>query len=371
MVIGTNSVNMTATGTKMVKVGSRNQTLMRNTATGELRYEESSFEHTFSSAYSTGGGNFLDKGMDEDKPKLEGQNQVSPILTTRQEDSVNSLLRQLRSFLLEFRNRLTLLIGRRGRYGEGRQSLYDSIMKDGKTLNLSSNTASANVWTVTNYTEYTYEEAETLNFATTGKVTTGDGRTIEFNMEIAMSRAYVEKSEVLTHDTQVILTDPLVISLDSNPIGVSDQKWQFDIDGDGCKDNISMLSKGSGFLVFDKNQDGIINNGLEMFGARTGNGFAELMEYDEDGNGWIDENDAIYNKLSVWAKDDSGEDKLLSLKEAQVGAIYLKSLATSFSLKSDEDNKQNAQVRRSGMYLTESGVATSIQQLDLVKGLVS
>ncbi len=370
MVIGTSSVNMAATGTKTVKVGSKNQTLMRNNATGELRYQEQSFEHTFTSTYSSGDGNLLECPRDEEG-RLEDKGYISPNLTTRQEDSVNSLLKQLRTFLLEFRNRLTLLIGRRGRYAEGREGIFESLSSQGGILDLSTDRSNANVWTVTNYTEYTYEEAETLNFATTGKVTTADGRTIEFDMEVAMSREYVETSQVLSHETKVIYTDPLVISLDSNPIGVSDQKWQFDIDGDGSKDNISMLSKGSGFLVFDKNNDGIINNGLEMFGAKTGNGFAELMEYDEDGNGWIDENDSIFSKLSVWAKDDSGEDKLLSLKEANVGAIYLKSLATSYALKSMEDNDTNAQIKRSGMYLTEDGLATSMHQLDLVKSLVS
>lgn len=369
MVIGTSAVNMAATGSRMVKVSQTNQSLMKNMATGEVRYQENTFENTFTSSYQTGDRQLPEKTK-EDNLGLGQGGTVVPIFTSRQEDSMTSLLNQLRSFLLEFRNRLTLLIGRRGSYREGREALYGGFMDNINTLNLSGGFGNANVWTVNNYTEFTYYESETLNYSTTGKVVTGDGRTIEFGLELAMSREYVETSTELSTGVQVILTDPLVISLDSKPIGVSDQKWQFDIDGDGSKDSISMLSKGSGFLVFDKNQDGIINNGLEMFGAKTGNGFQELMEYDEDGNGWIDENDSIYSKLSVWAKDDSGQDKLMNLKDSNVGAIYLKSLATSFNLKSDEDNEQNAKVRRSGMYLTEGGVATSIQQLDLVKGLV-
>lgn len=370
MVIGTSAVNMAATGSRMVKVSRTNQSLMRNMATGEVRYQENTFENSFTSSYQAGDGALLESPKEENLGLGQGGT-VTPTFTSRQEDSMVSLINQLRSFLLEFRNRLTLLIGRRSSYEDGRGSLYSGFIDNGNTINLSSGTGATNVWSVTNYTEYTYQEAETLNYSTTGKVVTADGRTIEFGLELAMSREYVETSSELSTGTQVILTDPLVISLNSNPIGVSDQKWQFDIDGDGSKDSISMLSKGSGFLVFDKNEDGIINSGLEMFGAKTGNGFQELMDYDEDGNGWIDENDSIYSKLSVWAKDDSGQDKLMNLKESNVGAIYLKSLATSFNLKSDETNEQNARIRRSGMYLTESGVATSIQQLDLVKGLVS
>ena len=162
------------------------------------------------------------------------------------------------------------------------------------------------------------------------------------------------------------MTEPLVISVDSNPVSVSDQKWKFDIDGNGDNDSISLLSKGSGFLAFDRNEDGVINNGLELFGAKTGNGFAELMQYDEDNNGWIDEKDSIYNKLSVWLKDDSGNDKLVSLKDANVGAIYLANQRTEYALMSDDGKEQNAQIRRTGVYLSEDGKAKTIQQLDMV-----
>ena len=43
-----------------------------------------------------------------------------------------------------------------------------------------------------------------------------------------------------------------------------------------------------------------------------GNGFSELAEYDSDGNGWIDENDEVYDQLKVWVKDENGKDTLLS-----------------------------------------------------------
>ena len=60
---------------------------------------------------------------------------------------------------------------------------------------------------------------------------------------------------------------------------------------DGRKDNISFVQPGSGFLAVDKNNDGKINNGKELFGPNTGNGFDELAKYDSDGNQWIDESD--------------------------------------------------------------------------------
>lgn len=223
------------------------------------------------------------------------------------------------------------------------------------------------LWYQVTDTEYTFEESETTSFASTGTAVTADGRELEFNVSFTMSRAFKEefKSSAFTQYEQV-LTDPLVINLDSNPVSVSDQTFFFDIDCDGKKDEISSLGAGSGFLAYDKNNDGIINDGSELFGTRSGNGFADLAEYDEDGNGWIDEADSIYQHLKVWTKDENGNDKLISLKDADVGAIYLGSTATPFSL-TDKNNNLNAVVRNSGIFLKESGGSGSISQIDLAK----
>ena len=127
-----------------------------------------------------------------------------------------------------------------------------------------------------------------------------------------------------------------------------------------------MLREGSGFLALDKNGDGKINDGSELFGTRSGNGFADLAVYDEDGNGWIDENDEIFDKLRVWSKDKDGKDVLKTLKEADVGAIYLGSTNSQFSLTDKKDNEVLGAVRSTGIYLKEStGMAGTVQQVDL------
>ena len=363
MIIAAGTVGMAAKSTKKVTYQQKNQTIMSNPTTGEKRLSETEFTTTYQRTLS---GEM--QGADYSLPK---QNYIASVQTVGKRDSIQDLISQMRNFLLEFRNRLTLMIGRTptgGRYyGDG------SYMPNStnSVLDLSSGTGQVNVWNVTRYDSVTYKEEESMVFETVGKVLTADGRSIDFNMQLEMSREFQETTECLTKETEVIMTDPLVINLGTNPIGVSDQKWKFDIDGDGKEDNISMLSKGSGFLAYDKNGDRKINNGLELFGAKSGNGFLDLMEYDEDGNGWIDEKDSIYSKLSVWVKDDAGTDKMLSLKEANVGAIYLANQRTEFSLMADDEKKQNAQIRRTGLFLTEEGMAKSIQQLDMVSALVS
>ena len=210
-----------------------------------------------------------------------------------------------------------------------------------------------------------HAESEQTAFSTQGKVITADGREITFGLDISMSRSFEEYYET-THTEEVLqMMDPLVINLDTNIAGLSDQKFEFDIDCDGIKDTISMLEKGSGYLALDKNNDGSINDGSELFGTSSGDGFKDLAIYDEDGNGWIDENDEIFDKLLIWSKDADGNDELYTLKEAGVGAICLHKVATDFSLNSLKDNQSNGQIRSTGLFLYENGNAGTMQQLDL------
>ena len=82
-----------------------------------------------------------------------------------------------------------------------------------------------------------------------------------------------------------------------------------------------LREKAQVFLALDKNGDGRMNDGSELFGTASGDGFKDLAAYDEDGNGWIDENDSIYSQLKIWTKDENGKDHLIDLKDADVGAI--------------------------------------------------
>ena len=221
------------------------------------------------------------------------------------------------------------------------------------------------LWTRESHQSITVSESETTSFNSTGTVVTADGRTIDFNVSMEMSRSFTETVETISSETQYILTDPLVIQLDNAPETISDQTWLFDLDSDGEKEEISELAKGNGFLALDKNGNGKIDDGNELFGTQSGNGFKDLATYDEDGNGWIDENDAIYTKLKVWAKDASGNDKLLNLQQADVGAIYLGSANTRFSHNSLDTNETQAVVQQTGFYLHEStGQAGIMQQID-------
>lgn len=210
-----------------------------------------------------------------------------------------------------------------------------------------------------------YSETEKTTFSASGTVKTADGREIQFQLDLTMERSFqVESQTSLRLGDAARRKDPLVINFGGTAAQLSDTRFQFDIDADGQAEQIHTLGAGSGFLALDRNQDGKINDGHELFGAATGDGFGELAALDDDHNGWIDENDAAYKDLRVWSKTAANEDSLQTLKEAKVGAISLAHVATPFDLK-DSANRTLGQVLSSGIFLGEDGGAGSVQQIDL------
>lgn len=221
--------------------------------------------------------------------------------------------------------------------------------------------------TTMTYTQVDYSEEEFTSFNAKGLAMTEDGRQLDFNIAVSMSRTFMQYTQVQVPNPFALM-DPLMINVSSSVANISDQKFTFDLDADGTMEEISRPGEGSGFLAYDKNEDGVINDGTELFGAISGDGFADLRQYDDDGNGWIDENDEIFKKLKVWYKNGDGEDELVDLLSADVGAIYLGSQQTDFSLFSQGGlgDVMNAMIRATGFFFKESGGVGTIQHVDLV-----
>lgn len=211
----------------------------------------------------------------------------------------------------------------------------------------------------------THYEAEQTSFSAQGVVKTTDGQEIRFSVGLSMSREHTEQSDVSLRLGEAKKQDPLVINFGGTAAELTSTRFSFDLDADGQADRVSFVGPSSGFLALDKNGDGTIGDGSELFGPATGNGFAELAAYDQDHNGWIDENDAAFTQLKVWTKDAQGNDSLSTLAQKGVGAICLGNVATPFDLKNGQ-NQLDGQVKTSGIYLGENGSAGTVQQIDLV-----
>ncbi len=208
------------------------------------------------------------------------------------------------------------------------------------------------------------QDSQELQFAAFGTVATEDGRNITFNMDQTYDQSVSVLSGATSYFTPRPLIDPLVLDLNGQGVGFSNETIDFDLDGDGVFDSFSCLEDGCGFLAYDSNSDGYVTSGLELFGIASGNGFADLAAYDQDGNCWIDENDAIYNDLSIWTPTADGTSLLQSLQDADVGAICLADVDSSFEIVGD-DGELQGQISGSGVYLTESGSAQAVHQVDI------
>lgn len=284
---------------------------------------------------------------------LVNTGRVSPGVASREDPSF-TIKQRCAQFLLE------MIFGSR-RNGDLTEEIRNAMGQDV----IPANTPVFSLNQVTD--EYYYREEECTAFSTIGVVKTADGREISFNLECTMSRSFEQYYRETHTEGQISYLDPLVINLDSDVAQVSDQKFFFDLDCDGTQEEISLLKKGSGFLALDRNGDGVIGDGSELFGTKSGDGFGDLAQYDEDGNGWIDEGDPIWEKLLIWTKDDEGQDKLYHLSDLGIGAICLSNVSTEYAMNSEEDNQNLAMIRKTGIFLYENGMTSTVQHLDLAR----
>ncbi|MCG6551055.1 MAG: hypothetical protein L7F77_01910 [Candidatus Magnetominusculus sp. LBB02] len=211
----------------------------------------------------------------------------------------------------------------------------------------------------------TYSERQSMAYNANGVIKTADGKQISFSVELSLNSEFIKQNNINIQADNGVKHDPLVINFAGSAAQLSTDTIAFDLNGNGQTQNIHFTGAGSGFLVLDKNGDGKVNNGSELMGPTTGNGFSELAGYDSDNNGWIDENDPVYKNLSVWTKNADGGDKLTSLKALGIGAIDVSALSTTYAYK-DKTNKLQGQLTSTGVFIRENGIPGTIQQIDLI-----
>ncbi len=116
-------------------------------------------------------------------------------------------------------------------------------------------------------------------------------------------------------------TDPLILDLDGNGVETSPFAKLFDIDANGKKDVTGWVAGKDALLALDRNGNGSIDDGGELFGDQHGaeNGFIELAKFDGNADGGIDAKDWVFGKLHLLSADGG----LRTLEEAGVARIRL------------------------------------------------
>jgi hypothetical protein len=168
-------------------------------------------------------------------------------------------------------------------------------------------------------------------------------------------------AQILNPGTQTYT--PIVLDLDGNGVQTLsvESGVKFDLLADGQPLQTGWVGAGDGLLVMDRNQDGTINDGSELFGSSTVmpdgtkavDGYQALAQLDSNHDGVIDSSDAQFAQLGVWVdgdadgKTDAGEVKSLS-------ALNIAQLSLKVQVTSDVNNGNL--VGLSSSYQTTDGV---------------
>jgi|GEM_PF-887393 len=138
--------------------------------------------------------------------------------------------------------------------------------------------------------------------------------------------------EVSAQSGQQQEADPIVLDLDGDGVELTDaaNAQRFDVFGSGTAVSVAFPTAGDAFLAVDRNANGAIDSGKELFGDQHGaaHGFAELARYDQNLDGMIDVQDAIFEQLLLFGDlDEDGDvraDEFVSLSRAGISAIDLR-----------------------------------------------
>jgi hypothetical protein len=124
--------------------------------------------------------------------------------------------------------------------------------------------------------------------------------------------------------------DPVVLDLDGDGIELTDYRAgaRFDLQATGRLARTAFVTGGDAFLALDRNNNGTIDDGRELFGDQAGdrNGFEALRRLDSNGDGVIDARDRDFGRLLLLRDNGDGvvrPDELLSLRDADIARIEL------------------------------------------------
>ncbi|WP_428026352.1 hypothetical protein [Arcobacter sp.] len=213
---------------------------------------------------------------------------------------------------------------------------------------------------------YEYRKSDSISFSSQATIKTAN-KDFNIDLDLSYTKEFYEKHTEKLAFSETHFLDPLVIQYDCDASAFDSLSesmcFNFDINSNGEEKELPLLKDGNGFLVLDKNKNGTIDDGSELFGPSSNDGFAELSEYDSDGNNWIDENDSVFNDLRIWTKNESGDERLIALGQGGIGALYLGDVGADMAYNKSA-NESIAHLKSNSIFVREDGTAGIISSMD-------
>jgi Ca2+-binding RTX toxin-like protein len=159
---------------------------------------------------------------------------------------------------------------------------------------------------------------------------------------IAISKEFNDAEDIIS---------PIVLDLDGDGVETlpTADGVPFDHYGDGSRERSGWIGSDDGLLVWDRNGNGQIDNGSELFGNRTplrggsvaANGFAALASWDDNADGRIDANDILWSSLRVW-RDRNGDGMSTPGEIAVLSDLGVTAINTAYVNSTGVDAQGNA-----------------------------
>ncbi|WP_438009259.1 calcium-binding protein [Sorangium sp. So ce321] len=169
------------------------------------------------------------------------------------------------------------------------------------------------------------------------------------------------------------VSTPLVLSFDQRPVEyLTAMTGAFDLSGLGATVATDWPTAATPWLAFDRNGNGAIDGGEELFGsatvlssgARADNGFTALRELDTDGDGRITARDEAWSRLVLWSDRDanraSSAGELEPLASRGLVAIEL-----SYGRERRCDGRGNCEVERAAFTFADGATTRTGAVIDV------
>jgi hypothetical protein len=202
-----------------------------------------------------------------------------------------------------------------------------------------------------------------LDYQVQGQLNINDqALSLDYKLSLSSERSSYSKIEM----SAAALKDPLLVQFGSQGLGAIKGQTDFAINQDNALDKLPIFSGDVGYLVYDKNNNQQADDGSELFGPKTGQGFVELAQFDSNKNGFIDAEDQQFEQLYLWqpSDDNNPTEQWLSLKDAKIQAISLSTISTPFDFY-DQQGEVQAQLRQSSFAISDSGLGRGVHQVDV------